>query len=30
MTKLSSQFSIERVHESCTLVILHSDWIGHR
>ncbi|WP_168788565.1 hypothetical protein [Paraburkholderia aromaticivorans] len=27
MTKLSGQFSIERVHQSCTLVIPDCDWI---
>jgi hypothetical protein len=30
MTKLSGQFSIERVHESCTLVVPDWDLIGPR
>jgi hypothetical protein len=30
MTKLSGRFSIERVHKSCTVVILDCDRIGLR
>ncbi|SOE68683.1 hypothetical protein SAMN05446635_3386 [Burkholderia sp. OK233] len=30
MTKLSGQFSIERMHKSCTLVIPDCDLIGPR